>query len=375
MSDAASVPGEARLVADKRDYYEVLGVPRDASLDAIKHAFRRLAFKYHPDRNKEAGAEEKFKEIAEAYAVLSDPKKRHAYDAGGHAGMGEFSPEDLYGGIHFDDLFADMGFDLGGLGVFDRLFRRRTGPRRGADVRADVAVPLSVILSGGEEVVRVARETTCDTCHGKRSAPGTDPRPCEKCGGSGRLTQTQKQGNVSMQQITTCPECHGAGSFIDHPCIACGGTGRTAREEKLKVRIPPGAEEGIALRIPGHGGAGDEAGAPPGDLFVIVHTEPDPHFERHGANLWRRLPVTVADAALGTKVMVPTLDGEVEVAVPAGTQPDRVLRLKGKGLPHFGTDTRGDFFLRVEVTVPERLSDAQRRLFEELRRCETGESE
>lgn len=235
-------------VASKRDYYEVLGVPRDASLDAIKHAFRHLALKTHPDRNKEPGAEERFKEIAEAHAVLSDPKKRHAYDAGGHAGMADFTPEDLYGGIHFEDIFRDTGLDLGGFGMFDRLFRGRTGPRRGADVRADLVVPLSVILKGGEEVVRVVRDVPCATCDGRRTAPGTEPRACSKCGGSGRLTQSRKQGNITMQQITTCPDCHGAGSFIDHPCPDCGGTGRQEKEEKLKVRIPPGAEEGMALR-------------------------------------------------------------------------------------------------------------------------------
>jgi len=362
-------------VAGKRDYYEVLGVPRDASLDAIKHAFRHLALKTHPDRNKEPGAEEKFKEIAEAYAVLSDPKNRHAYDAGGHAGMADFTPEDLYGGIHFEDLFRDTGLDLGDFGMFDRLFRGRTGPRRGADVRVDLVVPLSVVLKGGEDLVRVVRDVPCATCNGRRTAPGTEARACSKCGGSGRLTQSRKQGNITMQQITTCPDCHGAGSFIDHPCPDCGGTGRLEKEEKLKVRIPPGAEEGMALRVPGHGAASPEAGAPPGDLFVIVRTPPDPRFERHGANLWRRLAVTVADAALGTRVMVPTLDGDLEVTVPPGTQPEQVLRLKGRGLPHFGTGARGDFFLRVDVTVPERLTDEQRRLFEELRRCESGGDE
>lgn len=358
-------------MATKRDYYDVLGVARDASRDAIKDAFRRLALKYHPDRSREPNAEEKFKEIAEAYAVLYDPKKRAVYDAGGHAGMAGFTPEDLFGGVHFEDLFADIGFDLGGFGLFDRLFRRGTGPRRGADIQVDLFVPLAKIASGGEEVVSVAHETQCSQCKGSGAAPGTRPRPCEKCGGSGRLTQSQKRANVSIQQITTCPECRGAGSFIDKPCLACGGTGTAYQEEELTVRIPVGAEEGMSLRIARRGKRSPEAGGLPGDLYVVVRTEADPRFERHGANLWRRLPVELLDAVLGSKVKVPTLNGEVEVDVPAGTQPDSVLRLKDKGLPYFGSQRQGDLFLRVEVHVPESLSPRERQLYEELRRGST----
>jgi molecular chaperone DnaJ len=361
-------------VTEKRDYYEVLGVSRDASREAIKDAFRHLALKYHPDRNKEPGAEEKFKEIAEAYAVLYDPKKRADYDAGGHAATAGFTPEDLFGGMHFEDLFADTGFDLGGFGLFDRLFRPSTGPRRGADIRMDLFVPLSTIASGGEEVVKVARETQCAQCKGSGAAPGTQPRPCEKCGGSGRLTQAQKRGQVSIQQITTCPNCHGTGYFIDTPCTACGGAGTTYKKEKLTVRIPAGSEEGMALRIPERGERSPEADGHPGDLYVIVRAEADPRFERHGANLWQRLPVELVDAVLGTKVKVPTLQGEVEVDVPAGTQPDSVLRLKGKGLPYFGSEAQGDLFLRIDVHIPEHLSRQERRLYEELRRTNAARS-
>jgi molecular chaperone DnaJ len=354
-------------VATKRDYYEVLGVPRDADRSAIKDAFRQLALKYHPDRNKEPGAEDRFKEIAEAYAVLYDPKKRAAYDVGGHAGMAGFTPEDLFGSMHFDDLFGDMGFDLGGFGLFDRLFRRSAGPRRGADIRTNLFVPLSMIAAGGEQTVSVAREAQCSKCDGSGAAAGTQPRRCEKCQGSGRLTQSEQRGDVTVQQITTCPECRGIGSFIDSPCPVCGGGGTTYREEKLTVRVPAGAEEGMALRIPGRGEQSTEPGAPPGDLHVIVRSEADPRFERHGANLWSRLRLELVDAVLGTKVSAPTLDGEVEVDVPAGTQPDSVLRLRDKGLPHFGSDERGDQFIRVDVHVPERLSRRERQLFEKLR--------
>jgi len=355
-------------VAEKRDYYEVLGVPRNATREAIKDAFRQLALKYHPDRNKAPDAEDKFKEIAEAYAVLYDPKKRATYDADGHAGMAGFSPEDLFGGMHFDDLFGDMRGDLGGFGLFHQLFGRRTGPPRGADIRLEISVPLDKIASGGEEAVDIGREAECQSCKGSGAAPGTQPRPCTKCGGSGRLTQNQKRGKLSIQQVTTCSDCRGQGSFIDKPCTVCGGSGITYRKEKLTVRIPVGAEEGMALRVPGRGKRGPEGNGQPGDLYIIVRSELDPRFERHGANLWRRLPVEVVDAILGTKVKVPALDGEVEVNVSPGTQPDSVLRLKGKGLPFFGSEKHGDLFLRIEVHLPERLSRRERQLYEQLRR-------
>jgi molecular chaperone DnaJ len=355
-------------VAAKRDYYDVLGVTRDASRDAIKDAFRRLALKYHPDRNKAPDAEAKFKEIAEAYAVLQNVEKRAAYDTGGHAGMAGFTPEDLFGGMRFDDLFADLGVDLGGFGFFDGLFRRGAGPRHGADIRVEVVVPLATIDSGGERTVAVAREARCPDCGGTGAAAGTQRRACKKCKGSGRLSKQQKRGNVSVQEITTCPECRGAGSFIGKPCPRCTGTGLGHDEETLTVRIPAGAEEGMALRLPGRGERSAETGGQPGDLYVVVRSEPDPRFERHGANLWRRHPLEIVDAVLGCKIKVPTLDCELEVDVPAGTQPDSVLRLAGKGLPHFGAAARGDLFLRMDVHVPEHLTRDEQALYEQLRR-------
>ncbi len=228
-------------------------------------------------------------------------------------------------------------------------------------------MPLLVIASGGEQTVNVAREARCEKCDGSGAAPGTQPRRCEKCQGSGRLTHSEQRGDVTMQQITTCPDCRGIGSFIDTPCADCGGSGTTYREESLTVRIPAGAEEGMALRIPGRGEQSPEASTPPGDLYVIVRSEADPRFERHGVDLWSRLRIELVDAVLGTKVNAPTLDGDVEVDVPAGTQPDSVLRLRGKGLPHFGYDKRGDLYIRIDVHVPEKLSRHERQLYEELR--------
>lgn len=351
----------------------MLGVPRDADEKAIKDAFRKLALKYHPDRNKEPGAEERFKEIAAAYAVLSDPKKRAEYDSHGFAGVAGFSPEDLFSGINFEDIFGGFDFGLGGGGLFDRFFggRRRAGPARGANLEFDLTVPLARIVSGGEEEIRFTRPQVCPTCHGSRSAPGTQPRKCAACGGTGRQTRQEtrkeKQGNVLIQHVTVCPVCGGAGEFIDTPCPTCGGRGTTVAEERLKVNIPVGAEEGMALRIPGKGMPSEEPGGAPGDLYVVVRSAPDPRFERDGADLWRVETLSVADAALGAELSVPTLDGNATAKVPPGTQPDTVLRLKGKGLPEFGGRTRGDLYLRLRVHVPEHLTAAEKEAFEKLR--------
>ncbi len=352
-------------MVNKRDYYEVLGVAQEADQSAIKNAFRRLAIKYHPDRNKEPDAEERFKEIAEAYAVLSDPEKRAQYDARGHAGFAGVTPEDLFGGIDFEDLFA--GFDLGG-GIFERWFDRRARPRRGADIQVELAVPLERTFYGGEETVRVSHPRTCPTCRGSGAKPGTAPRVCDVCAGSGLQTKRlERRGGVHIQRSTTCPRCGGRGRTIDQPCVECGGTGRTVHEEDLTVKILRGFEEGTALRIAGHGMPAPQAGAPPGDLFVIVRTTPDRRFRRHGKDLWRAETIGVTDAVLGTEITVPTLDGEVNVKVPAGIQPDQTLRVRGKGLPEFGSDRYGDLLLSFQLRIPEQLSRKERELYSRLR--------
>jgi molecular chaperone DnaJ len=351
----------------KRDYYEVLGLARDADARAIKDAFRTLAMKYHPDRNKDPGAEDRFKEIAEAYAVLSDPKKRGDYDAGGFAGVAGFSPEDLFGGIDFDSIFADFGFGLGG-GMFDRLFRhRRAGPSRGADLQIDAVVPLEKIAAGGEETIRFSRTGTCAECSGSGAKAGTQPRACATCGGTGLKTTSHRDKGVFISQSTTCPDCRGRGRFIDAPCPACAGTGRLGREEALVVRIPAGADEGLVLRIPAKGYPSEQAGGAAGDLLVIVRTAPDERFQRDGADLWRDETIDITDAVLGTELSVPTLAGRATVKLPAGTQPDARLRLRGKGLPRFGGRGRGDLYVRVAVRVPETLGSEERKLWERLR--------
>lgn len=349
--------------ASKRDYYEVLGVARDAEAAAIKDAFRKLAMQYHPDRNKEPGAEERFKEIAEAYAVLSDPRKRADYDAGGFAGV---SPEDLFAGAGFESIFGDFGF---GESIFDRLFgggRRGRGPRRGADIEIDAAVPLERIARGGEETIRYGRVADCTQCKGSGAKAGTQPRRCPACGGSGEKVSTRREHGVLFRQSTVCPECGGRGSLIDQPCPACAGAGQVQREESLVVKIPLGAEDGLALRVPGRGEAGPPGGAP-GDLLIMVRAAPDERFERHGADLYRTQELPVADAVLGAEIAVPTLDGTLSVKVPAGTQPDSQLRLRGKGLPRFGGRGRGDLYVRLAVRLPERLSAEERRLWQKLR--------
>ena len=361
------------MADQKRDYYEVLGVARDADAKAIKDAFRELALRYHPDRNKEPGAEERFKEIAEAYAILSDPKKRADFDARGFAGVAGFSREDLFGGINFEDIFGGLNFDFGGGHPFEGFFhRRRSGPAHGANIEVEVNVPLARVASGGEVQVQLTRPATCPDCHGTGEAGGAAPPRCEACQGSGRITHSRRDDkeHILIQHITTCPACEGRGFKLAHPCPRCQGRGEVVQEESLTVKIPVGVEEGMALRIPGKGMPSPDAGGVAGDLYAVVRTESDPRFERVGADLLRQTLISVTEAVLGTTLTVPTLDGSASVTVPPGTQPDAVLRLKGKGLPVFGKGAHGDLYVRIGVCIPERLSASQRALFEQLHALE-----
>jgi molecular chaperone DnaJ len=360
----------------------VLGVPRDATDKQVKDAFRTLALKYHPDRNKEPGAEEKFKEIAAAYAVLCDPRKRAQYDARGFAGVAGFSDEDLFRRVDFGDLFGGLNFDFGepgfGGGLFDHLFRgRRSGPPRGANIEIELSVPLERVASGGEEKVRYARPATCSECGGSGAKRGTQPKRCEACQGSGQRKQQsrrqQREGEVLVQSIRVCPVCSGRGEIIEHPCPSCSGRGQTELEESLTMNIPIGVEEGMALRVPGYGMPAEAKGGVPGDLFVIVRSAPDARFQRAGADLWREEPISVPEAVLGTRRTIATLGGQVEVVVPPGTQPASVLRLAGQGLPEFGGDGRGDLYLRLHVQVPQHVSGRERELYEQLRALDSAQ--
>jgi molecular chaperone DnaJ len=358
----------------RRDYYDVLGVPRDADAKAIKDAFRALALKYHPDRNKEPGSEDRFKEIAAAYAVLSDPAKRREYDTRGFAGVAGFSDEDLFRHIDFGDLFGGLGFDWGpglGGGLFDRLFGRRpAGPPRGENIEVPLTVPLSRIASGGEERVTFTRPSRCDACRGTGAKDGMARKRCETCQGTGTHTKESrrrdKQHDVVVRQIQTCPTCHGRGEIIEQPCPACDGRGTVDKTESLTVNVPVGVEDGVALRVPGHGMPSEAKGGVPGDLYVVIRSQPDARFTREGPDLWRTEALSVPEAVLGTRRRVPTLDGSVDVKIPAATQPDAVLRLAQKGLPEFGTSRRGDLYLRLQVHIPSRLTKKQQELYTAL---------
>lgn len=344
----------------------MLGISRDADQKAIKDAFRSLAMKYHPDRNKEAGAEEKFKSIAEAYAVLSDPKKRAEYDARGFSGVADFSDEDLFGGINFEDIFGGLNFDF--VGPFSGFFHR-TSPPRGANIEMELFIPLSRVAEGGEESIRLRRPSACPSCHGTGVEGGAKPLLCEHCKGTGHITASRRQEkeHVLIQQISVCPECRGRGSINNNPCHACGGRGEVERDETLTVTIPKGIEEGMALRISGRGMTSSETGGRPGDLFVIVHSKPDTRFERSGSDLLRNETIALTDAVLGVELEVPTLEGVASVNVPSGTQPGAILRLRGKGLPEFGSKRMGDLYLHIGVHIPEKLSGEERALYERLR--------
>lgn len=351
-----------------RDYYEVLGVARDADAKAVKDAFRTLTLRYHPDRNKAPDAQEKFREVVEAYAVLSDPEKRKAYDTRGFSDVSGMSMEDLLGGIDFGDLFAGFGPAAGG-GLFERFFGKRhpAGPARGEDIELSLAIPLERVVTGGEERVRVARPRTCEACHGSGAKAGTSPRRCATCGGTGQHVVSKQDQTVIVRQISTCMTCGGKGTFIDEPCAACSARGVVDDTEELTVKIPVGAEEGMLLRVPAHGLPSAEAAGPPGDLLLAILTRPDDRFVRRGADLHRVETISVPDAVLGVTLDVPTLDGEVSARVPRGTQPGAILRLKHKGLPRFGGRGRGDLFVELGVHVPERLSREEADLYEKLR--------
>lgn len=361
----------------RRDYYEVLGVSRDADRAKIKAAFRELAKKYHPDRNKAPDAEARFKEIAEAYAVLSDPDKRRSYDSSGFAGVEDFSPEDLWGGIDFDDVLGGLGFGPTGLGggLFDRFFgHRRRGPARGESVEVELVVPLSRVVAGGKETVHVPRPDRCADCGGSGAKKGTEPRVCETCKGTGQVSKTQQRGNVILRSATVCSACGGRGHFIDSPCPTCQGSGRTSHVHTLEVNVPAGIEDAMVLRLAGQGLPSEEPGGAPGDALIVVRVRPDPRFVRHGSVLLHRESIDVADAVLGTRLRVPTLERPLDVKVPPGTQPGSTLRIKGKGLPPLGGGRRGDLLVVVDVHVPERPGEDEQRLYEQLRKLGSRES-
>jgi molecular chaperone DnaJ len=349
------------MATQQSDYYETLGVGRNASADEIKRAFRRLAMQYHPDRNKEPGAEERFKAVNEAYEVLSDPDKRAAYDRFGHAGvhgMGERGFEGFgnFGG--FGDIF-DAFFG----GAATRGGRRSA--QRGRDLHDEVTITFEQAATGVEREIEISRLENCTICGGRGSEPGSQPERCPACNGSGEIRRVQQSIFGQFVNVATCERCHGEGRIITRPCTACRGTGRERRQRKLLVRIPAGVENGSQMRLSGEGEAGLNGGGP-GNLYITIHVQPHPYFQREGDDLIYDLPLNVAQAALGDEVEVPCLDGSTTIRIPAGTQSGRVFQLKDRGMPHLRGGGRGDELVRVRVVIPSTLTKEQRDLFAKL---------
>ncbi len=348
----------------KRDYYDILGVPREADEGELKKAYRQLALQYHPDRNPgDKKAEERFKEINEAYAVLSDPDKRTQYDRFGTvAGPGGFDASDLGFGTIFDDLFEGF-FGGGGRGG------RRSRARRGEDLQYDLQISLEEAAAGLETKVQIPRFEHCETCHGSGLEPGAKRETCSACRGQGQVRFSQ--GFLTVAR--TCPQCGGEGEVVKHPCKKCRGEGRQRREHLLEIKIPPGVKDGDQLRLAGEGEAGLHGG-PTGDLYVVIRLRPHLFFIRHGDDLLCELPLSFPQVALGAEVEVPVLNGHARLAVPPGTQPGQVLRLKGKGMPSLRGRHHGDACYQVVLEIPARLTARQRKLLEEYQAASERES-
>jgi molecular chaperone DnaJ len=355
----------------KRDYYEVLGVSKTASEQEIKSAYRRLAVKYHPDKNpNDAAAEEKFKEAAEAYSVLQDSEQRRRYDRFGHAGVSAGAGTGSWGAPGFggiEDILGDL-FGFGDVFGGSRSGSRRSAAQRGADLRYDLEITLEEAANGMTAQLRIPRLEGCELCKGSGAAPGTQPESCQTCGGTGQVRY--QQGFFSVAR--TCGACRGAGQVIKTPCKECKGAGRVQKEKQMEVKIPAGVETGSRLRVQGEGEAGTQGG-PAGDLYVVIHVAEHEEFERQGSNLYEAVPITFAQAALGADIMVKTLEGEEKLKIPLGTQTGTVFRLKGKGMPQLGGRGKGDLFVSVSVVTPTSLTREQRRLLEQLAEVENTE--
>jgi molecular chaperone DnaJ len=361
------------MANNKRDYYEVLGITRSATDQDLKSAYRRLAHQHHPDKNQgDPHSEDKFKEAAEAYAVLSDPEQRRRYDRFGHAGVSSAASA-AWGAPGFGGIEDILG-DLFGFGdVFSaggRAGGRRSGAQRGADLRYDLEINLEQAAVGMTAQLRIPKLETCETCNGAGSAPGTQPEACRTCEGAGQVRFQQGFFSVSR----TCGTCRGTGQVITSPCENCRGAGRVEREKSIEVKIPAGVETGSRLRLQREGESG-AYGGPTGDLYVVIHVAEHEHFERQGNNLYASVPVSFAQAALGAEIEVKTLNGEQPLKVPAGTQTGTVFRVRGQGMPVLGGRGRGDLFVSVSVVTPRSLTREQRKVLEQLAKIETTDLE
>jgi len=344
-------------MAVKRDYYEVLGVPRTASDEDIKKAYRKLAFQHHPDRNRDNGAEARFKEINEAYEVLSDSQRRFNYDRFGHEATG-----DIFGR-------GFEGFNMGGLGdIFDAFFggtSTRRGPQRGADLHQRMNISFEEAVFGSEKTIGVSRPEQCPQCHGTCCEPGFSPVTCPNCNGSGQIKRVNQSLFGRFVNVVGCERCQGQGKIINKPCSKCKGNGQVMAQRQIMVQIPAGVDDGSQVCLRGQGKAGSLGGSA-GNLFITLSVEPHPFFQRNDDNIIYDVPINFAQAALGDKIEVPTLEGEVKIAVDPGTQNGKTIRLKGKGVPHLQDTGRGDQVVRLWVVTPKSLDEQQRKLLQDL---------
>lgn len=352
-------------MAEKRDYYEVLGLQKGASDDEIKKAFRKKAMKYHPDKNKgDKAAEEQFKEINEAYSILSDPDKKMKYDRFGHAGVdpnagfggGGFGGFGGAGGGGFEDIFDMFGGMFGG-GAYSQA--RRNGPMQGADIKKNITISFEEAAFGTKKKIKLTKPVTCEHCKGSGAEPGSEKKTCDQCGGTGQVHTMQRTPFGQFQSVSTCPKCGGAGETVEKKCSACHGSGVQRKEVKISVTIPAGVDNGSIVSIKGHGSPGKNGG-PAGDLYLIVSVTPHEIFMREGSNLILEIPITFSQAALGDEIVVPTLEGKVSYKIPAGTQPGTVFRLKGNGIKSERTGRKGDLYVKVLLEVPQNLSAGQK---------------
>ncbi|ADO76801.1 molecular chaperone DnaJ [Halanaerobium praevalens] len=346
----------------KHDYYELLGVDRDADQKEIKRAYRKLAKKYHPDMNQDKDTSDKFKEISEAYEILSDPDKRARYDQYGHSGINDqdFNFDDFaqggFGGL--DDLFNMFGF--GG-----RSGGRRNGPRRGADLQYRLKISFEEAAFGGKKEIKIPREEKCDQCDGSGAEPGTDVKTCPECNGQGQVRTSQQTPFGQFTQSRVCPQCGGDGKIVEEACHKCNGAGKVRKQRKLTVNIPAGVDTGTRLRMSGEGQAG-EKGGPAGDLYIVIDVQDHKIFDRKGDDLYCEVPINFVQATLGDKIKVPTLEGKVQFDIPEGTQPGTTFRLKNKGISHVNGYGRGDQYIKAKVMIPKDLNKKQKELLEEF---------
>lgn len=364
-------------MAEKRDYYEVLGLNKGASEEEIKKAFRKMALKYHPDRNPgDKDAEEKFKEVNEAYSILSDPEKKDKYDRFGHAGV---DPNAGFGGAGgfgggfggfggFEDIFSDLfggGGGFGGFGGFGGGAARRNAPMKGRDLQKDLTISFEEAAFGTKKSIRITKYVKCETCHGEGTAEGTSKKTCPKCGGSGQVRTVQNTPLGRFQSTAPCPDCGGKGTIIETPCPDCHGSGKVRKTITINVDIPAGVDNDSVIPIRGQGDPG-ENGGPNGDFYVVISVKPHELFRRDRDNLYIDIPIGFHQAALGDEITVPTLDGKVSYKVPAGTQPGTVFRLKGKGVKNVRTGRMGDLYVKVQLEVPTKLNASQKKAIREM---------